>query len=675
MPSSTGQGDTLVAGSAYLVAGVDSFTQPMALEDTEVVMSMNTVNRGGYYRTRPGTRIMANLCGSNAQGGAFFVPTNGTPAYVVAVDGLIYVSVSPFREFTQLAGLQFSQLSRFVSFTVCEQSTDYTSEGQLYFLENPKTVMIMQDGVTRAAYWDGVTHGHINPTPSPVSTDSSTSDEGITQVGFDGTKIGLWSCWSNNRLWVSRGNQIFASDIGNPLKFTEAQYLNEGRAFYLSSTCTGIIETPDKDGILCFTERDGTLLLSSIQDRTQWLTTPSFQKTILPASGCVAPRSLVNQYGLTWWFSPTGLQNLNSALNQNITSKLDYQDAEMTASKQNISPDMSGVASGNYENYLVCSVPSGDPFNRHTWVLDQAPFEGNINAWPGYWTGWRPLQWSKAMVGGRERVFFISRDYDDVNRVWEAFTPEHNDNGCAITCFLQTKQHNFGSLLRKKFRFARAYLSQIWGNVSFKWWVLPEDGAPYTIGNKEIVATSGQVYDDQSYGGSNPGFDNQFRPNRPQTRKISSEEDMATDSTCTACGVSREDTDNEDYAFGLLMVWSGDMAVTAYQMFVSKDDEPERGACEENEEGPRSINFNGCGAEALFPDGNPFGPTYTATSTVCAATDPGSMDSSSTDSSESPIQIVCATQTKTSIISQANADRLAECAANFDASFQLGIYI
>ena len=665
MSSPSGQGDTLIAGSAFIPMGVDSWTQPTALEDTVSVMSMNTTCRGGYYRTRPGSRILSALIGDNAQGGAFFVPNNGTPAYVVAVDGKIYVAVSPFRQFIQLTGLQFNSVSRFVCFTQCEQSTDYTSEGELYFLDKPKTIIIMQDGVTRAAYYDGVTWGHIDPTPS--GTD-------VTVPGKDGTKIGLWSVWSNNRLWVSRGNQIFASDIGNPLKFTETQYLNEGRAFYLSSNCTGIIETPDKDGILAFTERDGTLILSSIQDRTKWIDTNGFQKTILPASGCIAPRSLVNQYGLTWWFSPTGLQNINSALNQNITSRIDYQDSEMTASKQNIGPDMAGVVSGYYENYLVCSVPSGDPYNRHTWVLDQAPFEShssnNVNAWPGYWTGWRPLQWSKAILGGRERVFFISRDYDGVNRLWEGFLSERSDNGCAITCFLQTKQHNFGNLLRKKFNFARAWISQALGEVWFKWWAIPEQGSPYAIGTKKIVSTTGQVYPDVAYGADDTNL--LFRPNRPQTRMISSEQNIDTDSNCTVCDVERNDNDNQDYAFGLFMVWSGDMSITAYQIFALKNEEPERGKCEENEDGPRSVNFFGCGALDRFPDGNPFGPTYEATAIACVSDDSSSTDSSSSDSSDSDF---CATATKTSIISQGDAERLAECAANFDASFQAGIFI
>lgn len=674
MPNESQQGESLIAGSAYLVGGVDSFTQPTALEDTEVVMSMNTVNRGGYYRTRPGSKIIANLTGSNAQGGKFFVPSSGTPAYIAAVDGKIYVAVAPFHTFVELVGLQFNPLSRFVTFTQCEQSTDYDDEGNLYYLDNPKSVMIIQDGVTRAAYWDGVNFGHINPTPS-----GST----VTQPGYDGTKIGLWSVWSNNRLWVTFNSQLYASDIGNPLKFTEAQYINEARAFYLSGPCSGIIETPDRDGILVFTNRDCTLFMSSIQDRTRWLDTVDFQRTIIPFSGCVAPLSVINQYGLTWWFSPTGVQNINSALNQNVSSKIDYQDAEMSASKQNINPDMAAICSGSFENYLMMSTPSGDPYNRHTWVLDQAPFEGNKNAWPGYWTGWRPIQWTKAIIGGRERVFFLSRDYDDVNRLWEAFLPEHTDNGCAITCFLQTKQHNFGTLLRKKFRFARAYLSQIWGNVSFRWWVLPENGAPYDIGSKEIVATPGQVYPNTSY--SATGTNYQFGTNRTQHRQLSSEEDPAPETDCTACGVEREQTDDRDYAFGLFMAWSGDMAVTAYQVFATKDSEPERGKCEANEEGPRSTNFFGCSALDLFPTGNPFGPELEATATECvtsnasssstASSSTASSSTASSSSSSSGTQTICSTQTKSSIISQDDADRKAACAANFDASFRSGIYI
>lgn len=665
------QGDTLLAGSSYLVGGADSWTQPIALDDIEYVAGMNVVCRGGRIRTRPGSKIMANLPipRGNLQGGTLFIPNAGTPAIVVAVDGEIWVTNPPFREFVKLSGLQFNPLSKFVAWAQCEQSTDYTVDGELYFLDNPKSVLIIQDGVTRAAYWDGVNHGHINPGPSPGA---------VTQPGYDGTKIGLWMAWSNNRLWVSRDNQVFASDIGNPLKFTETQYLNEGRAFYLASNCRGIIETPDKDGILCFTEKDATLLLSSIQDRTQWLTTKDFQKTIIPYIGCVAPRSLVNQYGLTWWFSPTGLQNLNSALNQNISSKISYQDAEMSSSKEEISPDMSIICAGYYENYLVVSVPSADPFNKDTWCLDQNPFEGGSNVWASRWTGWRPVEWFRGVVGNSERVFFVSKDQDGVNRLWEGFLPQRKDNGCPITCTVLTKQHTFGDLRRKKMRFSKLFLADINGHVSLRWWNVPQNGAPYDAGSKEIEATVGQVYSNQEYGDNA----NNFAANRPQTRTVYSQENTTTDSNCDTCGIEKQDEGNLDYSFGLFIAWSGDMSLSAYQIFASSDPEADVGRCEDNEEEPRSVNASGCGALSFFPSGNVFEEEFTATATVCVADDNSSSasDSSSASGSDSSSasssgDIVCSTVTKTSIISQEDADRKAECAATFDANFRADRFV
>lgn len=669
----TQQGTTDVAGSLYLNHGMNSWDQPTALPDSQFTNSMNTVCRGGKVRTRPGTAIIADLPGRNCQGGRFFAPSTGTAAYVAAVDGKVYVSLAPFRHFHQLANVQFSPSSQFVTMTATQQLTDYDNAGNIFFLAVPRPILIMQDSVTRAAYWDGVNSGHIDPTPSGSN---------ITVPGKDGTRVGLWSCWSNNRLWISRDNQVFASDIGNPLKFTETQYLASARAFYLPDNCTGIIETPDRSGIICFTQNDGTLLLSSIQDRTLWVSTKDFQKTILPTSGCIAPRSLVNQYGLTWWFSPTGLQNLNSALNQNITSVISYQDTAMAISKQNIGSDMSGICVGYHENYLLVSVPSGDNYNRHTWALDQIPVASvsNIavsytNTWTSYWTGWRPVEWSRAVVGGQQVVFFVSKDYDGVVRVWQAFLDSRTDNGCPITCFLQTKQHNFGDVFRKKWRYSRAFLSDLWGSVAYRWFALPHTGAPFEIGHKDIEATAGQVYDDQNYGGTLSGFDHSFASNRPQTRLVYSEAGGggAPGAECTACGVEKESTDNLDYAFGMLLVWSGELAVDGYQIFVTRDAEKESGRCEPDEVAPRSVDYQGCGDTSYFPDGTIIGTPWSATATVCVDdTDDSTSDS---DSESGSTTIICSTQTKTSVISQKDADRKAYCAARFDAEFQAEIYL
>src|SRR5664279_3368616 len=207
------------------------------------------------------------------------------------------------------------------------------------------------------------------PTATLIPTTSPNPNSTIP--GYDETKIGLWMAWSNNRLWVSRGNQVFASDIGNPLKFTEAQYLNEARAFYLPNECTGITPTPDNTGILCFTLYEGVFIKSSVQDRTQWLSQADgvMQNTMLPHTGCTSHRSLVTQYGLLWWFTKSGLINLNAAMRENASSKFEATDFEMFDSKYYMGTNLDSVCGVAHENFLLESVASGDKLNRHTWVL------------------------------------------------------------------------------------------------------------------------------------------------------------------------------------------------------------------------------------------------------------------------------------------------------------------
>lgn len=419
-------------GSDSFILGANSFTLPSLLENGEYVMGLNVINRGGVVQTRPGSASLPfTLAGSNIQGITMFKPTTGPISLVFMIDGLVYASPYPFSSYFQIEGLQFSKYSKFASWAPCVQSTDYTTDGTLYNLEKPKSVLVIQDGSTRAGYWDGSSAAHINPTQSGSE---------FTVEGYDGTPVGLWMRWSNNRLWVSRGDQVWASDIGNPFKFTEAQYLNEARSFLLPGSCTGIAETSDQQGIICFTSESGVFLRSSIQDRTLWLTTPEFQKTVMPTIGCISPRSIVQQYGLIWWWTPKGLMNLDDALKLNISSKFVVQDQAMLASKSNISYDISGVAGSFFENFTLFAVPSGDKYNTRVHVMDQmATKDGPINAWTGYWEGWRPVEFARGIVSNQERIFTISYDYDGEIRIWELFKNERTDNGIPITSYVETQ--------------------------------------------------------------------------------------------------------------------------------------------------------------------------------------------------------------------------------------------
>jgi hypothetical protein len=628
-----------VAGSSSLVLGCDSYTQPTELGDNEYQFGQNVTCRGGIVQTRPGTRTLFCCPDGNFQGMTTFTPASGVAQIVFAVDGKVYTSAAPFTSYRRLWQLQFSITAKYIAWASCLKSTDYDNEGNLIFLQQPYLVLMMQDGLTRAAYYDGSTAAHINPGAPADATD-------ITVPGYDGTKIGLWMIWSGNRLWVSRGNQIFASDIGNPLKFTEATYINEARAFYLTGPCTGMIEVPsgngEDKGFIAFTENDGTLFQSYIQDRTLWLTTPLFQNTILPNIGCVAPRSLITQYGLNWWFSSRGMTNLNASFRQNLSSRIDYQDNQMMSSKAYLAADLSGVCGAYYENYLMMSVPSADVLNGHTWTLDQAPMEGNANAWTGIWTGWRPIEWSRSIVNGNERLFFASIDYDGKNRVWEAMLPEKTDNGCPITCYVQLREHAADSLDQKRYSWSKFFLSQILGDVNLSVYVGSTKGSYQHQKTYKIVATKGQIYADTEYGDS-PAL---MVGNRVQTRTIRTPSDPENNE-CNECGVESVVGNMIDYAFSHLLVWSGQMGLRAYQVILRESPERFAGDCQEDEVGPRVLNASGCSGLQLFVDGTVF-TEYEGVAEGETETGYGS-----------PVYIQ---RTGHSVISQEDADRMAACA-------------
>lgn len=637
----------LTDGSSSFVTGMDSYSQPIQLEPTAYVAGMNITCRGGVAKTRPGSRSLLRLPDGNLQGMTLFKPASGDPYLVAAVDGKIYVSVSGFSSFSQLANLQFAPFSRFISFTTCLQSTSYNTEGEITFLDSPTAVLIMQDGLTRAGVWDGSISRHLNPTQSGLEA---------TPDGLDETPIGLWCVWSNNRLWVSRDNQVFASDIGNPLKFTETQYINEARAFYLPSACTGIVETTDQDGIIVFTENEGIFIRSSIQNRYQWLSTIDFQKTVLPNIGCVAPRSITTQYGLIWWYSPKGLISLNSAVRANVSSKLSIQDNEMMASKFAVGSDLSRIAGVSHENYMLMSVPYGDSYNTHTWALDQNPFtqEGtDANSWASYWTGWRPVCWAHGQVFSEEKTFFLSKDYDGKNRIWEAFTQEPTDNGSPIECFLQTREYSFGSVDRKRFEYAEIYACEIYGPVEFGVFVAAQKGGFQKIVEKHIIASEGQVNYGAQYGDATGDFN--FFGNRPQYRTIKTGE-LDSSNECNSCGVESNIPNNIDRAFSLLIVWHGALGVNGLRLFARPDAENYGGNCEEDEIAPRSLSFGGCGSsETLFVQGGPFNP-ISSTQTRCVQ-------------KEGTVIDVCSQATVKTILSQAAADRLAALSATQKASW------
>jgi hypothetical protein len=103
-----------------------------------------------------------------------------------------------------------------------------------------------------------------------------------------------------------------------------------------------------------------------------------------------------------------------------------------------------------------------------------------------------------------------------------------------------------------------------------------------------------------------------------------------------------------DYAFSHLLVWSGQMGVRAYQVIMRESPERFAGDCMEDEEAPRVLNASGCSSiDGLYVDGTVF-ESYSAVAEGTTETADG--------------RLVLIHRTGESVISQADADRMAACA-------------
>lgn len=600
--------------------GMNSLTNRVLLPNNQYWAAMNVSRRGGSPQTRPGSRTIYGLPCGPLQGFTTFQTTDGDWFLVAAVQGRIYVSHFPFAYYTQLEGVAFYERAKFVAWCSTVQSLAFDSSGVLYALPTPRRVLMMQDGFGRAAYWDGHTAGHLNPAPSGVN--DPTTGAPIVLPDTYGTPIGLWMSWAGQRLWVSRGNQLFASDAGNPLTFSEQTYLNNIPYFVAPGQITGLTQPYQGAPMSVFTATSRSEFQTQITDRSTWNSTPGFQQDFM-GIGCVSHRSIVNQFGVTWWYDRGGLVNLNQALQNKIDSYSPYLDDDMAVSKAFLSPDKTVICGCGFEKYLVESVPSGSFKNRHTWVYDSA----DQPAWDGYWTGWNPVEWGVATIDSQERCFFASQDDDGVNRVWEAFQPDRNDNGMPITCSLETRFYSFpgaqppedvepvfGADNYKQFRWFIVDAEEVFGVTDLLGCVGGLHSAYRKLLNKRMVATT-----DMLVGNRMVGVNQLIAQYLPQKRFLKSRDYASEDAhnACTECGVESREPDFVDKAFGLLLVWSGRMSIRGLRMFAgtANYNDLKQGDCETPDVGPLSLNSSGCSAPRQDVTTTPL-ETFSATAQV-----------------------------------------------------------
>lgn len=440
----------LFDGGKRFFLGVNSNLHPSDLNPAQISWGVNVVNTSGILSTRPGYNDLYRLPDGKAQGFTLFTPTGGEITQVSAVSGKIYISQFPFETFMQLTDIQFDP---FVDHIFFKEATQGVDNGTVV---DPRSVLIMQDGVTRPAFWDGQTSRHLNP-----------------GGGTNETIIGTTMEWIGSRLWVAQGRQIFASDIFDPLHFTETLYLSGGGSLQAmdGDVITLLKRTADSRALLAFTIGNTTIIRANITDRSQWQTIPDFISLQFPGVGAVGGKAFCEKNGELWWFSVEGVRRFTQTGEAIRTSRSGVASIEMVRSFRNLSPVLNRVCGFSGDIFLGFSVPSGDVFNRHTWALGTSIADQLTSAsppgWQGIWMGTRPVEWGTGTIMGKSRTFYISQDPCGI-RVWEALLPNKEDNGTRIFCSVEGGGLVFQEDLSfKRFRFTEAHLHGVSGTVDF----------------------------------------------------------------------------------------------------------------------------------------------------------------------------------------------------------------
>lgn len=587
------------------LGGVNSVRLPWVLPDAQYRWGVNVVNRGGIPQTRPGFNCLLTLPPGNLQGVHFFRVNQNlvTPLdYIVfAVNGLVYAMQFPlvqpddWSKF-QLPNIKFSATAKNIYWCDAQQSATESANGELQIIPT-FSILIMQDGVSQPASWDGT-----------IAQQIPTQLNGIPTL-----PVGTWMAFSGNRLWVASSNQLAASDLGNPLQFNDTFIGTARGTFQFFQEITGLVNAIgiNRESVLyVFTQDNTSALQSGISDRTTWASTIDFEVILFPSIGCISGRSIVNHVGLLWWYSYQGLVSSDSAAAAYLTSQVKVKDVEMAQSKRNFAPDLSGICAASFESYLLMSVPSGDFLNAHTMALDYSvanELNGDLAnpAWQSVWTGIRPVEWTTGTVNGVHRIFTASIDYASLpgetsfNHLWEGFQSNREDTytitnvdnaqvqvSNPIYCSFESKQYG-DTMDLKKFDYAEIDLIELAGNVNL---VVSYAGTkgPYN----EILRKSMNAQIDATNTTNQTVIElfNAVGKFRPQGRRLTTKT-AVLNSNCA--GFESEYDNTIDKAFSLYFQWCGRLGIEAFRIFTKVKDEPDNGRCEQDETTINVATFSG----------------------------------------------------------------------------------
>lgn len=541
---------------------VNSSIHPSGIKENVLHWACNIDLRQGVAAGRGGYRLVATTKGKRLQGGCIFKPKNSKSKLVVAIDGIIYC-VERDGTMRALEGITMNPSAEFIEFESCPASVKTNLDTGLIEIIDPSNILIIQDGSSSAAMWDGVVSRHLSSgTPK-----------------FE-TPTGLWMKWIDSRLFVSNGRKIIASDIGNPIGFTEEIYLAERSSFLLPSDCMGLAAASSGGGLLAFCRGDVVSLSTDILERTRWASTPQFQRTILPNVGCVAGRSVITSSGGTYWLSESGVTNLDVARSQNQSSVILPIDREMERCKSANSGRMAAACAYAHDNRIGFAVPSGSRRNSQIMACDLASiYNPGKESWSGAWHGIRPDFFCSGELWGRDSRLIcgstgeIPKDGGNIH-IWEMFSGAEFDDSRPIYSQLETSLATFGG---RPFRFLNAKLQfcGIRGKVKVRVSFGGESGPWKQVLNKTIRAKLGIKKEIQL-------TKRTLRKKHKHQSRVLETSEASGDTECTAetlHGAGRGSIRGIQF----LVQWSGVAALRSISATVELLEDKQVGGCEKSE--------------------------------------------------------------------------------------------
>lgn len=616
--------------------GADSYSDPR-LPAGYYVRAWNCSVRGGVLRTRPGSRWYGNLPGTNPQAFFAYTPRRGFPQLVAVVDGLVYVASFPFDTWRRLPNIRLDPRAEQVYHAVGVQAVTRNPDGSTAFLPFPKFVLVLQDGVSSPAWYDGYDNGH----------DSET----------DGIPLGTAMVWAGNRLWVARDNRLVASDIFNPRSFREQFYLGGSDSLLVPGKVTALATVPGagfaSPAMLAFTANSATSIRAGLP-RDQWPTTPDFQVDNALPVGCISARSLVTQRGLLWWFTQRGLTRLDVAARATTTAEFPTLDNEMSFSRQYLDGSEGRAAAGAFGNCFVISVPYGDTLNTHTWVYDTAITnqQGNPTAgWVSVWTGWNPVEWATVVDGSDERTFCLSKAKSGVISIHEVNVGSR-DSGRDIEARVELRTQVGDNPLLRTLRGFRIHASEILGEVD-----IAVDWRGFSRGRykraltRHVHAGEGVFEAGVEVPGTILGF-------RSQSRRIHSPDlSSRTEDPLGSTGGESRQNEARDWGFNFLVSWVGQLALREFTPITDAEQAEIPDPAPADEDAPLYVRFDGASSRtvsALLAGPAVYSATQSATGSARGITRN-------------------ATRSARSLVSQRAAERMARQAAQaqVDVNLQL----